>query len=205
MYHGRDTRAYDVPAAELDDYVAERVEHVKRGDPAPRDVRLASGEVLRLQCAILPNGGRMLSYTYVTDIVHHDDELAILRFALDKSADGVVLLDPDLSVRFINESARRLFIVPDQQADSHLPYSLLIGRARTNGMLAMPPGMIEAVIASSIARVRAADPAPQDLRIHDGRHIVAQCTVLPDGGRMLTYRDVSDLHRDSGPVARTGT
>jgi hypothetical protein len=103
-----------------------------------------------------------------------------------------VLLDPDLSVRFINETARRLFIVPDQQADSHLPYSLLIGRARTNGMLAMPAGMIEAVIASSIARVRAADPAPQDLRIHDGRHIVAQCTAMPHGGRMLTYRDVSD-------------
>jgi len=205
MYHGRDTRAYDVPAAELDDYVAERVELVKRGDPAPRDVRLASGEVLRLQCAILPDGGRMLSYTYVTDIVHHADELTILRFALDKSADGVVLLDPDLSVRFINEAARRLFMVPEQQTDSHLPYSLLIGRARTNGMLGMPAGMIEAVIASSIARVRAADPSPQDLRTHDGRHILAQCTAMPHGGRMLTFRDVSGVHHDSGPIAKTGT
>jgi PAS domain-containing protein len=205
MYHGRDTRAYDVPAGEIDDYVAERVELVKRGDPTPRDVRLASGEVLRLQCAILPGGGRMLSYTYVTDIVHHADELTIWRFALDKCADGVILLDPDLSVRFINEAARRLFMVPEQQADSHLPYSLLIGRARTNGMLGMPAGMIEAVIASSIARVRAADPSPQDLRTHDGRHILAQCTAMPHGGRMLTLRDVSGVHHDSGPMAKTGT
>jgi PAS domain-containing protein len=201
MYHGRDTRAYEVPAAELDAYVAERVEHVKRGDPAPRDLRLTSGEVLRLQCTILPDGGRMLSYTYVTDIVRHADELAVLHFALDKVADGVILLDAALSVRFMNEAARRLFMVPDAQAGAHPPYSLLIGKARTNGMLGMPAGVIEAVIASSIARVRAGDPAPQDLRSRDGRHICAQCTVLPDGGRMLIYRDVTDLVCDTAPFA----
>ena len=102
MYHGRDTRAYDVPAADVDAYVAERVEHVKIGDPTPRDLRLSSGEVLRLQCAVLPNGGRMLSYTYVTDIVRHSDELDVLRHALDVVQDGVVLLDPDLNLSLIH-------------------------------------------------------------------------------------------------------
>jgi PAS domain-containing protein len=69
MYHGRDTRAYDVPEDQLDAYVAERVAYVKAGHPAPVDVHLASGEVIRFQCAVLPAGGRMLSYTYVTDNV----------------------------------------------------------------------------------------------------------------------------------------
>jgi PAS domain-containing protein len=69
MYHGRDTRAYDVPEDQLDAYVAERVAYVKAGNPASVDVHLASGEVIRFQCAVLPAGGRMLSYTYVTDNV----------------------------------------------------------------------------------------------------------------------------------------
>ena len=68
MYHGRDTRAYDVPDSELDAYVARRVAYVKSGNPAPVEVRLASGDVIRFQCTVLPGGGRMLTYTDVTDI-----------------------------------------------------------------------------------------------------------------------------------------
>jgi diguanylate cyclase (GGDEF)-like protein len=68
MYHGRDTRAYDVPAGRLDAYVAERVAYVKSGNPTPIDVQLASGDVIRFQCSVLPGGGRMLTYTDKTDI-----------------------------------------------------------------------------------------------------------------------------------------
>ena len=68
MYHDRDTRAYDVPEGELDAYVAQRVAYVKSGNPAPVHVRLASGDMIRFQCTVLPGGGRMLTYTDVTDI-----------------------------------------------------------------------------------------------------------------------------------------
>jgi hypothetical protein len=74
MYHGRDTRAYEMPEAELASYIAERVALVKAGHPQPMDLRLSNGEVLRFQCAVLPAGGRMLSSTTVTDIVRRSDE-----------------------------------------------------------------------------------------------------------------------------------
>lgn len=193
MYHGRDTRAYEVPAAEIDAYVAERVEHVKRGDPMPRDVRLANGEVLRLQCAVLPNGGRMLSYTYVTDIVRNSDELGVLRRALDEVHDGVVLLDADLNVRFMNQAARKLLQVPDHPAGAYPPFSLVVGSIRKTGLVDVPPDKIEDFIASRLALIRAGDPTPYDLPIRDGRRIRVHTTVLPDGGRMLTYCDVTDL------------
>jgi hypothetical protein len=45
MYHGRDTRAYQMPVASLDAYVAERVARVKAGNPKPLDLRLSDGEV----------------------------------------------------------------------------------------------------------------------------------------------------------------
>jgi PAS domain-containing protein len=68
MYHGRDTRAYDVPDSELDAYVARRVAYVKSGNPAPVEVRLASGDMIRFQCTVLPGGGRMLTYTHMADL-----------------------------------------------------------------------------------------------------------------------------------------
>jgi diguanylate cyclase (GGDEF)-like protein len=69
VYHGRNTNAYAVPAERLDEYVAERVQRVRGGNLDPLDVRMTNGEVLRLECSVLPAGGRMLTYTPVTDLV----------------------------------------------------------------------------------------------------------------------------------------
>ncbi len=78
MYHGRDTRAYAVPEAAIDAYVAERVQLVRAGDASPLDIRLTSGDTIRFKCKVLPDGGRMLSYTQVTDLVERADAWADL-------------------------------------------------------------------------------------------------------------------------------
>ena len=101
MYHGRDTHAYEIEAKSIDTYVAERVRLVRAGDTKPLDLRRTNGEVIRMQCANLPNGGRMISYTYVTDIVRHADELEVLRSALDNVSEGGVMLDGDLNAQYL--------------------------------------------------------------------------------------------------------
>ena len=58
MYHGRDTRAYELSTNDLDAYVADRVALVKSGDKKPIDIRLSNGQVVRYQCAVLPDNGR---------------------------------------------------------------------------------------------------------------------------------------------------
>ncbi len=50
------------------------MEMVRTGDATPINIKLANGEVLRFSCTALPDGGRMLSYTPVTDLVRHSDE-----------------------------------------------------------------------------------------------------------------------------------
>jgi diguanylate cyclase (GGDEF)-like protein len=193
MYHGRDTLAYAVPADAIDSYIAARVAHVKSGDAKPVEVRLASGEILRLQCTVLPNGGRMLCYTYVTDIVSHADELETLRAALDQIQQGIILLDPMLNARFMNRAVRDLWKVPDEQADRHPPYIELVSDARNTGTFNVSPEELGNYIADRVAVVRAGDPTPVDIPHGDGRTIRAQCGELPNGGRMLTYTDVTDL------------
>jgi PAS domain-containing protein len=73
MYHGRDTGAFELPEDELGTFIAQRMEMVRIGDATPINIKLRSGEVLRFVCAALPDGGRMLSYTPVTDLVRHTD------------------------------------------------------------------------------------------------------------------------------------
>ncbi|MDN5003779.1 PAS-domain containing protein [Bradyrhizobium sp. GCM10027634] len=73
MYHGRDTGAFELPEEELGVFIAQRMEMVRTGDATPINIALRNGEVLRFVCTALPDGGRMLSYTPVTDLVRHTD------------------------------------------------------------------------------------------------------------------------------------
>ncbi len=73
MYHGRDTGAYELAENELADFIATRTEMMRSGDSTPININLADGQVLRFACTALPDGGRMLSYTPVTDLVRHGD------------------------------------------------------------------------------------------------------------------------------------
>ena len=76
MYHGRDTGAYEMPEDELNAFIAQRTEMMRSGDSTPININLADGEVLRFSCTALPDGGRMLSYTPVTDLVRRTDDPA---------------------------------------------------------------------------------------------------------------------------------
>jgi PAS domain-containing protein len=74
MYHGRDTGAWQLPEDELNAFIAKRTEMIRTGDSTPINIDLADGQVLRFICTALPDGGRMLSYTPVTDLVRHTDD-----------------------------------------------------------------------------------------------------------------------------------
>lgn len=88
MYHGRDTGAYEMPEEELSAFVAERMQMVRAGDSTPINLNLSNGQVLRFSCTALPDGGRMLSYTPVTDLVRHTDHLSDAEYYLSLRGGG---------------------------------------------------------------------------------------------------------------------
>ena len=196
MYHGRDTHAYAIASGDLDAYVAERVAHVKAGHSKPLDLRLANGEVIRMQCAVLPSGGRMLCYTYVTDIVRHSDELEMLRGALDRMQPGIALLDEFLNVQFMNRAVRNLWNVSDEQAERKPAYAELVNDSRKSpAPTACRPNSSTSSSKTGSRWCVPAIPRPLEIPHSDGRMIRSQCAALPNGGRMVTYTDVTDLVR----------
>ena len=194
MSHGRAALAHE--ASGLDEYVEEILTHVKGGDPTPVGMRLIEGEVLRFQCVALPCGGRMLSYTKVTDIVRRGDECEVLRSAIDNVDQGIVIIDENLVVQFINRTARKLWQLTAEQCDHKPAYSQLICDIAATGVYDVPDDQLEEYIIKRFTMVQSGDKWPMDLRIKGDRVIRAQCTSLPCGGRMLTHTDVTDLvHR----------
>ena len=204
MYHGRDTGAYDIPAEQLEAYVADRIERIRRDEHLRLDLRRTKGDVIRMQCTPLPDGGRMLSYVEVTDIVRQADELRVLRDALENVQDGVLLLDADLNATFMNRKVRQFWEVDEREAATRPSYSSLVRRARR----AIEPGLsakeLSGFAAKRVAEVKAGDHV-RELQTPDNRRLRAHCTNMAGGGRMITYYDVTDLIRQSEQLKQLAT
>jgi diguanylate cyclase (GGDEF)-like protein len=106
---------------------------------------------------------------------------------------GVMLLDPQLHVKFMNAAVRQIWKLSADDLKHQPTYPELLKRSRGRNTYDVPEDRIEEHIEKRIALVRAGDPTPVELRLGDGRTVRSQCTVLPEGGRMLTYLDISDL------------
>jgi PAS domain-containing protein len=88
MYHSRNTGAWELPEEELGAFIARRTELMRSGDSTPININLRDGRVLRFSCTALPDGGRMLSYTPVTELVRHSDDPASAGFYRSLRDDG---------------------------------------------------------------------------------------------------------------------
>jgi diguanylate cyclase (GGDEF)-like protein len=204
MFHGRDTGAYEMPADRLQAYVTERIESITRNESIQLDLRRTKGDVIRMQCTPLADGGRMLSYMEVTDIVRQADELKVLRDALENVQDGVLLLDGNLDATFMNRKVRQFWEIGEEEAARRPSYASLITRARR----AIEPNMtakdLAGFAAKRVAEVRAGDHV-RELQTPDGRRLRAHCTNIVGGGRMVTYYDVTDLVRKAEQLERLAT
>ncbi|UQD99968.1 sensor domain-containing diguanylate cyclase [Bradyrhizobium japonicum] len=204
LHHGRDTGAYEVPDPDLDALITERVRVIEAGDPTPIDLRRTNGDVVRVQVTPLPDGGRMLTYTPVTHIVRYSDELRLLRDALENVQDGVLLLDPNLRATFMNRRMRRFWEVSEDEAANRPAYSSLVRRLHRASAPHLPTSELAKFPARRVEEVKAGDHV-RDLQTPDGRRIRAHCTTMSNGGRMLTYVDITDLTQKAAMLETLAT
>lgn len=62
-------------SVDAEDYVASRLAWVRSGEGKPMDLKMSTGSVVRCHLAVLPDNGRMLIYSDVTDIVRGAEAL----------------------------------------------------------------------------------------------------------------------------------
>jgi len=131
------------------------------------------------------------------EIVATNNELGLVRAGLDQIDYAVMLLDRDFRVQFMNRSAIRNGGLRERPRSEKPPSSELLFEFATNGAFPVPAKKVGQFVAASLEIVRAGNSAPIDMRLTDGRIFRFKCSVLPDGGRMLIYSDVTDLVRNA--------
>jgi Diguanylate cyclase, GGDEF domain/PAS fold len=131
--------------------------------------------------------------------------LEALRTALDNISDGVLLLDADLKAQFLNHKVREYWGVTKEQVEAHPSYYELISNAPHVGKHGLAGEQLQAFMASRVEAVRAAEPSVRDAHTPDGRHVRVHTSVTANGGRMLTYCDVTDLIKNAEQLEKLAT
>ena len=124
-------------------------------------------------------------------------ELKLIRAGLDQVDYAVMLLDRDLRVHFMNHAAIRNGSLRERPRGEKPDSAELLHELAANGALPIPAKRVDQFVNASLEIVRAGNSTPIDMRLTDGRIFRFKCNVLPDGGRMLVYSDVTDLVRNS--------
>jgi diguanylate cyclase (GGDEF)-like protein len=133
------------------------------------------------------------------------DQSVILRDALDHLNQGVVLLDPELRIEFMNHLLRNFSLFGDGQEYEGVPYEQLLRGAYARGRYNMPPEKFESYLQHRMNGLRLGDLSPSNVALADGRIMRMHLTVLSCGRRMLTYNDVTDLVQTASKLEQLAT
>ncbi|MEM7171922.1 MAG: ATP-binding protein [Pseudomonadota bacterium] len=116
-----------------------------------------------------------------------------LNALLDAIDQGVLFLDKDLNSRLANRAYLRIWH-RDKENYAH-PTNLHddMRDSWEKGLYEIGEETWESYIATRIDEIRSGPVSARELRLTDGTILIYECVALPDGGRMLTYYDVSAL------------
>ena len=190
----------------VEEQVQSRLALARSAAPHCMERTRLDGTVIEIRGTPIPGGGFLTTYTDMTERKRREGELAaVIR---DKDAllaefntvmqtigYGVMFLGPDLRVRLANRAFREMWHFPEHLLAGRAEWRALMQHVAANGLYAVPADELPHYMERRYKEVQAGDIAPRDLRLSDGRIFEYQCTGLPDGGRMLTYFDITDYRR----------
>lgn len=122
--------------------------------------------------------------------------LASLAEALDLVDFGIVLLNSDMHVRFVNRRYAEILSTPSELLATGPSFRSLLERVAENGDYAMPEAALPDYLDQRFAAVRAGAVPPTEIELLDGRRLLFRCIPCADGGRILTYADITNAKNE---------
>jgi diguanylate cyclase (GGDEF)-like protein len=111
--------------------------------------------------------------------------------ALDEMDIGIILLGRDMRVRFLNRHVSRMFDLPPALLTARPTFRDLLDQAGARSWFAVPAADLPMYLDQRETAVRAGSVPPTHIDFRDGRRVLFACSACPDGGRILSYADVS--------------
>ncbi|WP_230531548.1 ATP-binding protein [Microvirga roseola] len=125
------------------------------------------------------------------ELSHHRE----LNALLETVQYGVLFLDPELRIRLANRAYREMWDMPADFYDQPRTLEEDMEESQALGLYDVSEDEWARYKAERLASIRQGDVAPTEMRFRSGKVILYRCTALPDGGRMLTYFDITELKR----------
>ena len=128
-----------------------------------------------------------------TAVEIEEQNLRERQVVLDTIEYGVLILDPDLRVRMYNRAFRELWGLSEEELRDHPFARDLMVAFRNRGVHGIPEAEWDAYVERRMTEIATGESAPQEWQLPGGRVLEYQVVALPDGGRMLTYFDLTRL------------
>jgi PAS domain S-box-containing protein len=125
------------------------------------------------------------------ELTHHRE----LNAVLETIQYGILFLDPSLRIRLANRAYRELWDMPADFYDRTRDLEEDMEQSRSSGLYAVPDHDWEAYKQHRLAEIQQGSIAPAEMHLRNGKIVQYRCITLPDGGRMLTYFDITELKR----------
>jgi adenylate cyclase len=130
-----------------------------------------------------------------TEVEVEEMSLRERQVVLDTIDYGVLILDPELRVRVHNRAFRDLWGFPEEVLRARPMVRDLLESYRGHGRHGVADADWDAYIERRIAEIREARVPAREWHLPDGRVLQYEVVTLPDGGRMVTYFDLTELKR----------
>jgi signal transduction histidine kinase len=160
-----------------------------------RDELLVAQKLLEQQNATLEQKVEERTAELAQANMAKDATLAEQQVVLDAIDYGVLLLGPDLRSSMDNRALRDMWRLPEDLVAGHATLAELINFNRRSGLYPVPEEHFDAYVEERVAAVRRGAIPATELHGVAGRILRFQGTELPDGGRMLTYFDITELQQ----------
>lgn len=135
----------------------------------------------------------------IADRTHTEKELekTIGEFSavMDAIDYGVLFMDDQLRARIVNRAYREIWGISAAFVAERPSMRELMEYNRYNNVFNVPDEEFEHFMDEREAMVRQGALFPGELERKDGMILQYQCVVLPDGWRMLTYFDITELKK----------
>lgn len=185
----------NLPGMPSDEFVASRLEDVRRGKSKSLLVMRYDGRMVQAVSRFLPDGGWVTVHEDVTEQLQHEETLRqqnfILDAALENMAHGLAFYDSDMRLRVCNTTYRKIYRLSPEETRPGTHLAELIKRSMANGAYAAEYSARQ-ILESARARIATCDSSPMRRRMSNGTVISVRYCALPDGGFVATYEDITE-------------
>ncbi len=115
---------------------------------------------------------------------------------------GILFMDDQLQARMVNQAFRDMWNVPDDFISQNPSMRQLMELNRYNNIYPVEDDAFDLYLDAREAEVLRGGIAPTQMKRKDGIILQYQCVDLPDGWRMLTYFDITELKNTRDQLVR---